>query len=248
MCWWIQFVEDFCVKTSQVAQWLRIWLPMREMKGMQIQSWYQKDPLENGMTTNSSILACEIPWTEETGRLQSMGVSKSWTGLSDRCSTLQFSSVAQLCPTLCNSTDCTTPGLPVHHQFPEFTQAPVHWVGDTIQPFVFLFSSHLQSFPASGSFSMSQLFQWAGQNIGASASASVLPMNTKDWSPLDGLVGSPCSPRDSQVSFPTPQFKTTNSSVLSFLYGPTLTSIHDHWKNHNFDQTDLFWQSNVSTF
>ena len=54
-------------------------------------------------------------------------------------------------------------------------------------------------------------------------------------SPLDGLVGSPCSPRDSQESSPTQQFKSINCSVLSFLYSPTLTSIHDHWKNHSLD-------------
>ena len=83
------------------------------------------------------------------------------------------------------------------------------------------FSSCLQSFPGSGSFQMSELFAWGGQSIGVSASASVLPMNTQDWSPLDGLVGSPCSPRDSQESSPTPQFKSINSSVLSFLYSPT---------------------------
>ena len=64
----------------------------------------------------------------------------------------------------------------------------------------------------------------------------------------DWLVGSPCSLRDSQESSPTPQFKSIDSSVLSFLYGPTLTSIHDHWKNHSFDQTDLCWQSNISAF
>ena len=58
------------------------------------------------------------------------------------------------------------------------------------------------------------------------------------------LVGSPCSPRDSQESSPTPQFKSINSSALSLLHSPTLTSIHDHWKNHNLDQMDLFWQSN----
>ena len=62
----------------------------------------------------------------------------------------------------------------------------------------------LQSLPASGSFPMSQLFAWGGPSIGVSASASVLPMNTQDWSPLDGLVGSPCSPRDYQESSPTP--------------------------------------------
>ena len=61
------------------------------------------------------------------------------------------------------------------------------------------------------------------------------PMNIKDWFPLDGLVGSSCSPRNSQESSPTPQFKSIDSSVLSFLYGPTLTSIYDYWKNHSFD-------------
>ena len=62
------------------------------------------------------------------------------------------------------------------------------------------------------------------------------------------MVGSPCSPRDSQESSPTPHFKSINSSVLSVLYGPTLTSIHNYWKNHNFDYTDLSWQSDVSAF
>ena len=64
----------------------------------------------------------------------------------------------------------------------------------------------------------------------------------------NGLVGSPCSPRDSQKSSSTPQFKSINSSALSFLHSPTLTSIHDHWKNHSLDQMDLCWQSNVSAF
>ena len=82
-----------------------------------------------------------------------------------------------------------------------------------------------------------------------SFSFSISPsMNTQDWSPLGWLVGSPSSPRDSQESSPTPQFKNINSSVLSFLYSPTLTSIHDHLKNHSFDQTDLCWPSNVSAF
>ena len=90
-----------------------------------------------------------------------------------------------------------------------------------------------QFLPASV-FSVSQLFAWGGQSIGVSASASVLPLNTQDWS-LDGLLGSPCSPRDSQESSPTPQFKSINSSALSFLYSPTLTSIHGNWKNHSLD-------------
>ena len=64
----------------------------------------------------------------------------------------------------------------------------------------------------------------------------------------DGLVGSPCSPRDSQKSSPTPLFKSINSLVLSFLYGPVLTSLHDYWKNHNFDSMDLCWRSDSLLF
>ena len=98
-----------------------------------------------------------------------------------------------------------------------------------------VFFSCLQSCPASRSFQMSQFLASGGQSIGASASASVLPMNIQDWCPL-GLTGwISCSPRDSQESSPTPQFKNINSSALSFLYSPTLTSIHDHWKNHSHD-------------
>ena len=97
------------------------------------------------------------------------------------------------------------------------------------------FSSCSQSLPASGSFPMSQLFEGGDQSIGVSASASVLPMNTQDWSALGWTGWSPSSPRDFQESSPTPQFKSINSSVLSFLHSPTLTSIHDHWKNHSLD-------------
>ena len=64
----------------------------------------------------------------------------------------------------------------------------------------------------------------------------------------DGLVGSPCSPRDSQESSPTAQFRSINFSALSFPHSPTLTSIHDHWKNHSLDQMDICWQNNVSAF
>ena len=108
------------------------------------------------------------------------------------------------------------------------------WCHPTISSSVVPSSSCLQSFPASGSFPVSQFFAPGGRSIGVSASASVLPMNSLDWSPL-GLVGSPCSPRDSQESSPTPQFKSINSLALSFLYSPTLTSIYDYWKNHGFD-------------
>ena len=90
---------------------------------------------------------------------------------------VQFNSVAQSCPTLCDLMNRSMPGLPVHHQLPEFTQTHVHWVGDAIQPSNPLLSPSppvLIFFPASGSFQMSQLFASGGQNIGVSASA-VLP-------------------------------------------------------------------------
>ena len=109
------------------------------------------------------------------------------------------------------------------------------WCHPTISSSVVLFSSCPQSFPASGSFQMSQLFASGGQTIGVSASTSVPPMNSQDWSPLGQTGWISCSPRDSQESSQTPQFKSINSSALSFLYSPTLTSIHDHWKNHSLD-------------
>ena len=145
--------------------------------------------------------------------------------------TVQFSSVALSCPTLCDPMNRSTPGLPVHHQLPESTQTHVHWVGDAIQPSHPVVHPHLSS----GSFLMSQLFPSGGQSIGVSASTSVLPMNTQHWSTLGWTGWSPCSPRDSQESSPTPQFKSINSSMLSFLNSLTLTSIHDHWKNHSVD-------------
>ena len=99
----------------------------------------------------------------------------------------QFSSVTQSCLTLCDLTDCNTPGLPVHQQLLEFTQTHIHWVGDAIQP------SHPQPFTSLPAFNLSQnqgLFWWVNsshqvlKSIGASASASVLPMNIQDWFPL----------------------------------------------------------------
>ena len=100
---------------------------------------------------------------------------------------VQFSSVTQSCPTLCDPMNCSTPGLPVHHQLPEFTQTHIHQVSDAIQPShpVIPFSSCPQSLPASESFPVSQLFAWVGQSTGVSASVSFLPKNTRDWYPLE---------------------------------------------------------------
>ena len=98
-------------------------------------------------------------------------------------SSVQFISVTQSSVTLCNPMDCRMPGFPVHHQLPELAQTHVHRVSDAILPIlssVVPFSSCLQSFPASGSFPMNQLFASGGQNTRASASASVLSMNIQD--------------------------------------------------------------------
>ena len=113
---------------------------------------------------------------------------------------------------------------------------PLHqWCHPTISSSVIPFSSCPQPFPASGSFPMSQFFPSGGRSIGVSASTSVLPMNIQEWSPL-GWTGwiSLQSKGLSRVSSNT-QFKSINSSALSFLYSPSLTSIHDYWKNHSFD-------------
>ena len=109
------------------------------------------------------------------------------------------------------------------------------WCHPNISSSVTLFSSCLQSFPASGSFPMSQLFTSGGQSIGVLVLASVLPMNIQDWSPLGWAGCISLQSRDSQESSPTPQFKSINSSALSFLCSPTLTSILDYWKNHSLD-------------
>ena len=144
----------------------------------------------------------------------------------------------------------STPGFPCQSPTAGVYPNPFplsRWCHPTISSTVVAFFSCLQYFP-SGSFQMSQLFASGGRSIGASASTLVLPMNTQDWSPLGWTGWICCSPRDSQESSPTPQFKSINYSVLSFLYSPTLTSIHDYWKNHSLDYTDLCWQSNVSAF
>ena len=149
---------------------------------------------------------------------------------------VQFSSVTQSCPTLCDPMNPGTPGLPVHHQLPEFTQTHVHWVGDDIQPSYPLLSP---SSPVPNPSQHQGLFQWVNSlHEVAKVLKFQLQHQSFQWTPrtgllYNGLVGSPCSPRDSQESSPTSQFKSINSSVLSFLHSANLTSIHDHRKNHS---------------
>ena len=153
-------------------------------------------------------------------------------------SSVQFSSFVQSCLTLCSPMDCSTTGLAVHHQWMEFTQTHVHWVGDAIQP------PHLLLSPSPPNFNLSQhqgLFKWLSSSHQV---AKILKFQLQHQSfqwilrtdfLQDGLVWSPWGTWDSQESFPIPQFKSINSSALSFLYSPTLTTIHDYWKNHSFD-------------
>ena len=138
---------------------------------------------------------------------------------------------------LCNPMDCSTPGLPIHHQLPELAQTHAHWVSDPTQPSHPLSSPSppaLKSFPASGSFPMSQVFASGSQSIGASALASILSLNIQYWFPL-GFTALILQFRGSQESSPISQFKSISSSELSLIYGPIFTSIHDYWKNHSFD-------------
>ena len=111
------------------------------------------------------------------------------------------------------------------------------WCHPTISSSVNPFSSCLQSFSASGYFPVSQFFASGGQSIGVSTLTSVLPMNIQDWFPLGwtGLISLQSKRLSNSSTVQTPQFKSISSSVLSFLYSPTLTSIHDHWKNHSLD-------------
>ena len=123
---------------------------------------------------------------------------------------VRFSSVTQSCPTLCDPMDWSIPGLPVHHQLPEFTLTPVHWVNDAIQP------SHRLSSPSPPALNLSQhqgLFKWVSSSHQV---AKVLEFQLqyqpfqwifKVYLPQDGLVWFPCSPRDSQEPSPTQQSK-----------------------------------------
>ena len=145
-------------------------------------------------------------------------------------------SVTKSCPTLC---DPVTAAHPASYPSPApgvySNSCPLSgWCHPAISSSVIPFSC-LQPIPASGSFLTSQFFASGGQSIGVSASASVLPMNIQDWFPLGWTGWTHCSPRDSQESSATSQFKSISSSVLSFLCSPTFKSINDYWKNHSFD-------------
>ena len=144
---------------------------------------------------------------------------------------VQFSSLKSLSHVwICDPRDCSKPGFPVHHQLLELTQTHAHWVSDAIQP------SHplLSPSPLAFNLPQHQFFASGGQSIGSfifnispSIEFSGLISFRMDWISLQS--------KNSQESSPTPQFKSINSSELSFLYSPTLTTTHNYWKNHSFD-------------
>ena len=138
----------------------------------------------------------------------------------------------KICPTLCDPMECSTPGFPVHHQLPELAQTHVHRVVDAIQP------SHSPSSPSPPTLTFPNIRVFSSESVLCiiwpkywNFSFSISPSNEHL-----GLISfrinwlSPCSPRNSQESSPTPQFRSIYSWVLNCLYGPTLTSLHDHWK------------------
>ena len=140
--------------------------------------------------------------------------------------------------------DCSTSGFPLHHQLPELTQPYIHWVSDAIQP------SHPLLSPSPPAFSLSQhqgLFQWVSSSYQVpvywSVSFSISPSKEysgliffrTDWLDLLAVQGSLLAARHSQESSLPPQFRSISSWMLSFLHSPTLTFIHNYWKNHSFD-------------
>ena len=220
-------------KGSIGAQWLRICLQWRRPG---FEPWVGKIPWRREWQPTSLFLHGEFhrqrslagysAWShKQSDRLSDWTKTVLWAP-AVFWSSVQFSSVAQLCPTLCDPMNRSTPRLPVHHQLLEFTQTHVHWVGDAIQP------SHLLSSPSPPAFNLSQhpgLFQWVSSLLPVAKGLEFqLQHQSFQWMPrtgilLDGLVGSPCSSRGLQDSSPTPQFKSINSDHGSFfIWGPSL--------------------------
>ena len=149
---------------------------------------------------------------------------------------LQFSTVPQSCPILCDLMDRSTPGLPVHHQLPRVhsdSHPSSQWCHPAISFSVVPFSSCPQSLPASESFPMTRLFAWGGQGTGVSALAWFLPKKSQGWSPSEWTGWISLLSKGLSRVFSNTTVQSINTWVLSLLHSSTLTSIHDHWKNHS---------------
>ena len=165
-------------------------------------------------------------------------------------SSVQFSSIAQSCPTVCDPMNHSTPGLPVHHKLPEFTQTHAHRVGDAIQPSHPLSSPsppapvppRIRVFSNESTFLMRWPKYWSFSfSINPSKEHPGLISFRMGWLNLLAVQGTLKS---------LLQHHSLKASIFrcSAFFTVQLTSIHDHWKNHSLDQMDLCWQSNVSVF
>ena len=178
--------------------------------------------IEEGSRVTSSLSSLErfyfLTWT----MLQFSSVQFSHSVVSDSLWPHESQHTRPPCPS-------PTPG--VHSDSRPSSQ----WCHPAISSSVVPFSSCPQSLPASKSFPMSQLFAWGGQSTGVSASASFLPKKSQGWSPWEWTGWISLKSKGPSRVFSNTQFKCINSSALSLLHSPTLTSIHDHWKNHSLD-------------
>ena len=178
----------------------------------------------------------QVCWDPHSQRLWHSRISRSrcffWNSLVFSMIE-QFSSVAQSCPTLCNPMNCSTPGFPVHHQLPELAQTHVHQVGDAIQ------SSHPLSSPSPPAFNLIRWPSWSF-SISPSNEYSGLIFFRIDWFDLLALQGNVKS---------LLQHHSSKASVIQhsvfFRVQSSLIFVHNYWKNHSFDYTDLCWQSDV---
>ena len=164
-----------------------------------------------------------------------------------KISSVHFSCSVML--TLCDPMNRRTPGLPVHHQLPEFTKSHVHSISEAIQTSLSSLLLPPSIFPGIRVFSNESVLQirWPrcqsfSFNISPSSEYLGLIYFRMDWLDLLAVQGT------LKESSPTPHFKSINSSVLNRLYSRILTSIHDYWKNYSLDQTDLCQKSNISAF
>ena len=165
------------------------------------------------LKSHLNVIQIRYEWDSRYNSLWGKLLSSSECGKQDKFNSVQFSHSVTSDSLQPHEPKHTSPTPGVHPNLCPLCS----WCHPIISSSVIPFFSCPQSFPASGFFQMSQLFASGGQSIGVSASTSALPMNTQGWSPLGWTGGSPCSPRDSQESSPTPQFRSINSSVLSFL-------------------------------
>ena len=163
----------------------------------------------------------------------------TFLGIAGYC----YCSVAKPCLPLCDPMDCSTRGLPVHHQLLEPTQTHVHHVGDAIQPSHSLLSPSPPTYNLSQhqGLSQCQFFASGGQSTGVSASASVLPMNFQDWFPLEWSGWISLQSKGLSRVFSNTTVEKHQVFGIQLSYGPALSSICDYWKKHSFGYTDLCW-------